>query len=106
MTQNLRSVDIACMSTKTVSLKKEAYDRLRAARRYPGESFSDVVLRARWRPGAGHRVSRRQSPNSIRRSPSVSAGTALPGHHAEADPGAEVSLEDVQALGVGSGIHV
>lgn len=36
------------MSTKTVSLKKEAYDRLRAARRYPGESFSEVVLRATW----------------------------------------------------------
>ncbi len=38
----------ACMSTKTISLKKQAYDRLRAARRYPGESFSEVVLRARW----------------------------------------------------------
>ena len=38
----------ACMSTKTVSLKVEAYDRLRAARRYPGESFSEVVLRAAW----------------------------------------------------------
>ncbi len=36
------------MSTKTVSLKKEAYDRLRAARRYPTESFSEVVLRATW----------------------------------------------------------
>lgn len=40
----------ACMSTKTISLKLEAYDRLRAARRYPSESFSEVVLRARW-PG-------------------------------------------------------
>jgi predicted CopG family antitoxin len=36
------------MSTKTVSLKKEAYERLRAARRYPTESFSEVVLRATW----------------------------------------------------------
>jgi hypothetical protein len=36
------------MSTKTISLKKEAYDRLRAARRYPTESFSEVVLRASW----------------------------------------------------------
>jgi predicted CopG family antitoxin len=36
------------MSTKTISLKLAAYDRLRAARRYPGESFSEVVLRATW----------------------------------------------------------
>lgn len=36
------------MSTKTVSLKAEAYQRLRSARRYPGESFSEVVLRATW----------------------------------------------------------
>jgi predicted CopG family antitoxin len=36
------------MGTKTVSLKQEAYERLRAARRYPGESFSQVVLRATW----------------------------------------------------------
>jgi predicted CopG family antitoxin len=36
------------MSTKTISLKKEAYERLRAARRYPAESFSEVVLRATW----------------------------------------------------------
>ena len=34
------------MSTKTISLREEAYERLRAARRYPGESFSAVVLRA------------------------------------------------------------
>lgn len=37
-----------CMSTKTISLKVEAYERLRAARRRPDESFSDVVLRAEW----------------------------------------------------------
>ena len=36
------------MGTKTISLKTEAYDRLRAARRYPTESFSEVVLRASW----------------------------------------------------------
>jgi hypothetical protein len=36
------------MSTKTISLKHEAYERLRAARRYPTESFSEVVLRATW----------------------------------------------------------
>jgi len=37
-----------CMATKTISLKTEAYEKLRAARRYPDESFSQVVLRARW----------------------------------------------------------
>lgn len=36
------------MSTKTISVKLEAYERLRRARRHPGESFSDVILRARW----------------------------------------------------------
>ena len=36
------------MAVKTVSLKTEAYERLRAARRYPAESFSEVVLRATW----------------------------------------------------------
>jgi predicted CopG family antitoxin len=38
----------ACMATKTISLKIEAYQRLRTARRYPDESFSDIVLRATW----------------------------------------------------------
>ena len=56
------------MGTKTISLKDEAYRRLREARRYPSESFSEVVLRAtwpedtttgrelldRWRSGAAH----------------------------------------------------
>ena len=42
------NVHIAWMSTKTISLKQEAYERLRAARRYPTESFSEVVLRASW----------------------------------------------------------
>ena len=36
------------MSSKTISLTAEAHERLRAARRYPGESFSAVVLRASW----------------------------------------------------------
>jgi hypothetical protein len=34
--------------TKTITLKQEAYEKLRAARRYPTESFSEVVLRATW----------------------------------------------------------
>ena len=36
------------MASKTITLKLEAYNRLRAARRYPTESFSEVVLRATW----------------------------------------------------------
>jgi hypothetical protein len=36
------------MSTKTISLRLEAYERLRHARRRPGESFSDVIMRAEW----------------------------------------------------------
>ena len=36
------------MATKTISLKVEAYERLRAARRYRDESFSEVVMRATW----------------------------------------------------------
>lgn len=46
--QNPCNVYFAQMRTKTVSLKAEVYQRLRAARRYPGESFSEVVLRATW----------------------------------------------------------
>jgi len=41
-------VHSAYMPTRTISLKDEAYARLRSARRYPTESFSEVVLRARW----------------------------------------------------------
>jgi len=48
LTARLCNVHIAQVGTKTISLKNEAYDRLRAARRYPGESFSEVVLRATW----------------------------------------------------------
>ena len=36
------------MATKTISLQMEAYKKLKAARRYPEESFSQVVLRAQW----------------------------------------------------------
>ncbi len=36
------------MPTKTVSVRIEAYEKLKRARRYEGESFSEVVLRARW----------------------------------------------------------
>ncbi|HUP21524.1 MAG TPA: antitoxin VapB family protein [Thermoanaerobaculia bacterium] len=36
------------MATKTISLKEEAWERLRAARRSPEESFSQVILRAEW----------------------------------------------------------
>jgi hypothetical protein len=36
------------MGTKTISLRDEAYERLRAAKRSASESFSDVVMRAVW----------------------------------------------------------
>ena len=36
------------MATKTISLRLDAYQRLRRARRTPDESFSEVVLRAEW----------------------------------------------------------
>jgi hypothetical protein len=44
-------VHIAYIASKTITLKLEAYNRLRAARRYPTESFSEVVLRATWPTG-------------------------------------------------------
>jgi putative antitoxin of VapBC-like toxin-antitoxin system len=37
------------MTTKTISIDLEAYERLRAARRSPNESFSRVIKRAHWR---------------------------------------------------------
>lgn len=36
------------MSTKTISVRLEAYERLARARKTPSESFSDVIMRARW----------------------------------------------------------
>lgn len=39
---------VVCMASKTISLSIEAYERLRRARRRPNESFSSVVMRARW----------------------------------------------------------
>ena len=36
------------MATKTISLTLDAYEKLRAARRQPSETFSQVILRARW----------------------------------------------------------
>jgi hypothetical protein len=36
------------MSTKTISVHLEAYERLKRAKRSSSESFSDVIMRARW----------------------------------------------------------
>ena len=36
------------MTTKTISIDVEAYERLRRARRSPDESFSKVIKRAEW----------------------------------------------------------
>ena len=44
----LCTMHVLCMATKTISLKLEAYERLRRARRSPDESFSEVVMRAQW----------------------------------------------------------
>lgn len=40
------------LATKTISLEMEAYNKLRRAKRFPRESFSEVVLRASL-PGSG-----------------------------------------------------
>jgi predicted CopG family antitoxin len=36
------------MATKTISVTLEAYERLKRAKRKPAESFSEVIMRARW----------------------------------------------------------
>ncbi|HET9949546.1 MAG TPA: antitoxin VapB family protein [Longimicrobiales bacterium] len=36
------------MATKTISVRLEAYEKLRRARRHPSESFSEVIMRAVW----------------------------------------------------------
>jgi hypothetical protein len=36
------------MATKTISVRLEAYERLKRAKRDSSESFSDVIMRARW----------------------------------------------------------
>lgn len=41
-------VHVSCMATKTISLSLAAYERLRRAKRRNNESFSNVVMRARW----------------------------------------------------------
>ena len=46
--KNACTMHSACMATKTISLKLEAYERLRSARVTPDESFSRVILRAEW----------------------------------------------------------
>ncbi len=38
----------SCMAPKTISLTLDAYERLRRAKENPGESFSEVVMRAKW----------------------------------------------------------
>ena len=43
---------VVCMPTKTISLEIEAYEKLRRAKRFPRESFTEVVLRASI-PGSG-----------------------------------------------------
>lgn len=40
--------DRCSMATKTISLKMDAYEKLKRARKSPDESFSEVVLRATW----------------------------------------------------------
>lgn len=37
-----------CMSTKTISLELDAYEKLKRAKKDPRESFSSVVRRAKW----------------------------------------------------------
>lgn len=47
--ENTQYTHILCiMATKTISIRVEAYEKLRRARLRPAESFSDVVMRAHW----------------------------------------------------------
>jgi hypothetical protein len=43
-----QTVYFLCMSTKTISVRVDAYERLKRAKRSAAESFSDVIMRARW----------------------------------------------------------
>lgn len=43
-----QTVYFLCMSTKTISVRLDAYERLKRAKRSSAESFSDVIMRARW----------------------------------------------------------
>jgi len=46
LTKRLYSCMVVYMATKTISLEIEAYEKLRRAKRFPRESFTEVVLRA------------------------------------------------------------
>lgn len=41
-------MDSSSMTNKTVSLRLDAFERLRRARLHPDESLTEVVLRAQW----------------------------------------------------------
>ena len=41
-----------CMATRTISIDREAYERLRSARTRVDESFSQVIKQAEWQPVA------------------------------------------------------
>jgi predicted CopG family antitoxin len=62
------------MATKTISLSDEAYKRLRSARRYPEESFSQVILRATW---AGQTVTGHELLARLRDAPAYFSDAAL-----------------------------
>ncbi len=49
-------VYVFSVATKTISVDLEAYERLRRARKGPGESFSQVIKRATW-PAPGFTTS-------------------------------------------------
>jgi len=48
LSSGAQNVYYLCMGTKTISLREEAYERLRRAKKGSAESFSDVVMRATW----------------------------------------------------------